>query len=413
MRRYVISPAVWLLVASLVLVAGLTSNVKAAESGVLAISTDFPGGSAEVQEIDQERRLIRIVPTEHKDRGWVCWWYLKVTGIQPGEMLTLDVGKGVWATPDRASYSLDNRQWKHTEPGKRTKGRIIYRVRVDAEEAWFAWGPPFVPADAQQLVDDVARRFPFATSFELCRTREGRPTPALRIAASESSSGERLGVWIQARQHAWESGSSWVCRGFVEWLVSDDPRAKALREKADVTIVPIMDIDNVARGAGGKNQVPQDHNRDWSDEPHWRSVAAAQHEIRMLDADGRFDVFVDLHNPDAGARNPYFYIAPAKVLSPTATRNLKRFLEAAKSEMTGPLAFLGRTIESGESYHPMWKAISKNWVTHYCRDHVVAVTLETAWNTPHSTQDGYQQVGRELGLAIERYLSADNRTVEE
>ena len=42
-------------------------------------------------------------------------------------------------------------------------------------------------------------------------------------------------------------------------------------------------------------------------------------------------------------------------------------------------------------------------------EHVVAVTLETSWNTPHSTQVGYKQVGRELGMAIERYFRESNR----
>ena len=40
---------------------------------------------------------------------------------------------------------------------------------------------------------------------------------------------KRYGVWIQARQHAWETGGSWVSRGLIEWLVSDDPRAETLR----------------------------------------------------------------------------------------------------------------------------------------------------------------------------------------
>jgi hypothetical protein len=36
----------------------------------------------------------------------------------------------------------------------------------------------------------------------------------------------------------------------------------------------------------------------------------------------------------------------------------------------------------------------------------VALTLETAWNTPQSTQENYQRLGRELGLAVERHLRA-------
>jgi len=46
---------------------------------------------------------------------------------------------------------------------------------------------------------------------------------------------------------------------------------------------------------------------------------------------------------------------------------------------------------------------------HHAADHVVAVTLETSWNTPHSTTEGYRTVGRQQGLAIERYLRGEVR----
>lgn len=370
----------------------------------LVVESDFPGGSAEVVEIDQAKRSVRINPADHPQRGWRCWWYFKLEGIQPGETITVDVGDAPWATPDRATFSTDGSHWIHTAPGIRSGKRIVYEQKVDAEQAWFAWGPPFVLEDAHALVREAAKSLPTIKPFTLCMTRENRPTPALRMEPANPE----FGIWIQARQHAWESGASWVCKGFVDWVVSDDPRAKILREKATIVVVPIMDVDNVVRGAGGKNEFPQDHNRDWTDKPHWKAVAATQKGIKQLDELGRMHLFVDLHNPSAQDKQPYFYIAPKELLSPAGSHNLNRFLQSAREEITGPLAFRGRIIESGTQYDPKaWKAISKNWVTEHCQDHVVALTLETAWNTPASTTEGYLRIGRELGMAIERYLRQD------
>jgi hypothetical protein len=73
-------------------------------------------------------------------------------------------------------------------------------------------------------------------------------------------------------------------------------------------------------------------------------------------------------------------------------------------DMTGPLAFKGHTEESGANYDKRWRYIAKNWVSFNTNDRVVAVTLETAWNTPSSTTDGYKIVGQQLGLGIERYF---------
>ena len=365
----------------------------------LKVVSDFPGGSAKVEGV--EGRTVRVLPGGTLDRGWVCWWYFKLEGIPAGEEITIDLGGGVWATPDRAAFSLDGKEWKHTPPGVREKTRIRYTLKVPATSAWFAWGPPYVLADAQAAVDRAAH----AKAFELARSRDGHSVPALRVGTPGG-----FGIWVHARQHAWESGGSWVCQGFIDWIVSEDPRAVELRKKAFITVVPVMDADNVQRGAGGKECKPQDHNRDWSDDPHWPEVRAAQAEIRKMDAEGRFDYFVDLHNPGASERNPFFFVPPADTLSEKGRANLRRFLDAAKEEMVGPLRFEGKIRESGKDYDPKaWERMSKNWIAKHGRDHVVAVTLETAWNTPHSTPEGYRQVGRELGLAIERYFRTSPR----
>ncbi len=377
---------------------------KKPSSNPLTVTSDFPGGSAQVQAIDQQARLLRVVPAAHPDRGWACWWYFKVSGIRPGETLTLDIGDGGWATPDRAFISTDGHTWQQTQPGERTGQRIVYRQRIDAAEAYFAWGPPFTPDDAGQLARLAADKCPQVMAIELCKSREGRATPALRLDAPADVR-QPLGIVVVARQHAWEVGSSWVCRGFVEWLVSDDPRAESLRQRTRALIVPVMDVDNVTIGAGGKEQKPQDHNRDWTEHPYFPAVAAVQAQLKQMDAAGQLELFVDLHDPAPSDVHPFFFISPrGLLLSEAGAVNVERFLQGARLEMTGPLSFQGETRESGPSYDSNWPQIGKNWVTKNTRPSVVAVTLEVPWNTPHSTSDGYKQVGRELGQAIERYL---------
>lgn len=369
----------------------------------LAVDIDFSGGSAVVEAIDQERRTIKILPSDHPGRGWRCWWYIHVTGIKPGETITLDVGGGVWATPDQATYSTDHKTWLHTAPGKRDGQRIVYQQKIDANEAWFAWGPPFVPEDAKRLVESAAARTKGAEVFNLCQTRENRETPALKLSPPDGSK-PKFGIWIQARQHAWESGSSWVCQGLLEWLISDDPLARQLRVQSLIVVVPVMDIDNVAIGAGGKNERPHDHNRDWTDTPHWRAVAAAQQAILQMDKNETFDIFLDLHNPAPNDRQPFFFAAPKELLKPEGRENLARFLAIAKEQIQGPLPFKGMVRESGTTYDRNWQAISKNWVTVHCRPHVVAITLETSWNTPGSTTEGYLSVGQGLGRTVGEFL---------
>ena len=392
----------------------------------ITVSTDFEGGSAKVVAIDQRAKTVRLTPGGDPSRGWPCWWYVRIGGLSKGDKLTLEVapvdaplvgpGKNrgkplaaAWCQPERAAVSDDGHQWRHTEPGEPRDGLMSYSVTCRGESVWLAWGPPFTPADSAHLVESLAKECRGAGAFELCRSNGGRPCPALRMKSGQRPDTDRPAVWIQARQHAWESGSSWVCRGAAEWLASGDSRAVALRERAEIVIVPIMDIDSTATGNGGKESLPQDHNRDWTDHPHHAEVAAAQKELKKLADQKRLALFIDLHNPGPGDKQPFFYCCPEDSLSEQGREHLERFLTLCRGEMQGPLALAGMPRTSGATYDPLWKQMSKNWVAAHAPPHTVAVTLETAWNTQHSTSEGYRRLGEQLGQAIEKFLPAEAR----
>ncbi|MCI0360573.1 MAG: M14-type cytosolic carboxypeptidase [Planctomycetaceae bacterium] len=393
--------------------------------GEISVRTDFEGASAKVVSIGHAPRTVRITPGGDPARGWPCWWYLRIDGLAKGDTLTLEVvpldaplvgpgknrGKPLaagWCQPARAAVSHDGKKWQQTEPGRAREGVMSYKVQAHGESLWLAWGPPFTPKDSAELVESLAKKCRGSEAFELCQSNGGRPCPALRLV-SERPSERRPGVWIQARQHAWESGSSWVCRGAAEWLASDDRRAAALREKAEITIVPIMDIDSTATGNGGKECLPQDHNRDWTDRPHHAEVAAAQKHLRQWADEKRLALFVDLHNPGPGDMQPFFYCCPDSSLTEAGRTNLDRFLTLCRGEMNGPLALADKPRTSGPAYDPLWRQMSKNWVAAHAPPHAVAVTLESAWNTPDSTTDGYRRLGEQLGQAIAKFLREDVR----
>lgn len=408
---------------------GLIAMTSASARAELVVSTDFENASAAIDGIDQDSGVIRFRPGGDSRRGWPCWWMFRVDGIEAGRTVTLSLAPSLgalptatgagnegrpldasWSRPPRAFYSTDGgATWQLTGPVEIVGERSNYRQRIDVTSALFAWGPPFTVGDAKKLVERIAAAHSFAKPIDLGPSREGRQVPGVVLRDGPAQAEERYGIWIQARQHAWESGGSWVGRGFIEWLVSDDPRAVALRQKAEIYFVPVMDVDSVATGNGGKGQHPQDHNRDWTAKPHFPEVAAAQRKIAELDRAGRFDLFIDLHNPGPRDVRPFFFASPDDILSPAGRKNLAAFLGAARSEIKGPLVLAPEPHTSGPAYSPLWKQISKNWVSTHARPHVVAVTLETSWNTPHSTAEGYQTVGRQLGLAIEAYFRTSPR----
>ena len=393
----------------------------AAQGAELRVSSDFEGGSARVESIDQAARVIQFMPGGDPKRGWPCWWYLRVDGAEKGERIVfslagsdrpsrnngLDTGKPLaasWAMPARATFSGDGKTWQHTAPGKREGARIRYEVTGAGGPLWIAWGPPFTPRDTEGLLAEVEKKLPAAKPFELARTREGRPVRGLRV--SEATAPKPPGIWVQARQHAWESGSCWVACGFTEWLVSDDADAKWLRGHAEIFIVPIMDVDNAASGNGGKEAAPRDHNRDWDEKPVYPEVAAAQARLRALVKEDRLAVFLDLHNPAAGDPT-FFYILENQLLKESMITHRDRFIALAYgriSRIKPLIPMSNRPKTTGASYHPLWRNISANWVSMNGNPDTVSLCLETIWNYENSTTEGYRRVGQHLGLAMADYL---------
>lgn len=388
-------------------------------AGELKVSTDFEGGSAIVESIDAAAHMVRLMPGGDPQRGWPCWWYVRIDGLERGEQLTLNLGgsnkparndgketgrpiAAGWAMPMKAAVSSDNEKWEQSLPGKRDQSRMLYQITGTGGPMWVAWGPPFTSRNTDALIAEVEKRLPSAKGFELSQTREQRPVRGLRI--TEARDPAPRGVWVQARQHAWESGASWVARGFAEWLAGDDAEARWLRANAEVVIVPVMDVDNVATGNGGKESAPRDHNRDWDDQPIHPEVAAAQRTLAEWGKAGRLDVFLELHNPGYADLRPFFFAGPEDLLTDLGRKNRADFLKIACAHIADPLALEEAIRITGPSYHPLWKQISTQWVTAHGNPQTFAGCLETAWNTPHSNTEGYRTVGRQLGRAVAEYL---------
>lgn len=401
------------------LVAAACGGRVAAEP--LRVTAEFEGGSVAVLAIDEAAREVRFTPGGKADRGWPCWWYFQIDGLEPGMPVTLSLRgstatkdaagsqplAAAWAMPESAAWSEDGGTWLQTDKGVRNGDWMVYTVMPTKRRAFVAWGPPYTPSAAAAVVERLAAKHPHAKAETLCRSREGRTVPMLHVREGEAADTDRFGVWVQARQHAWESGSSWVAQGFAEWVLGDAPEAAWLRRHADIFIVPIMDVDNTATGDGGKDADPWDHNRDWSDQPRWAETAAAQRRVADLIRQRRMDVFLDLHNPAPGDPS-FFYVLDPGLLPPETVVMRDRFVTTAYGRIAAikplvPMSNQPKVTNAG--YHPRWREISANWVALHGNPQTVSLCLETIWNSRASTTSGYRAVGAALAAATQTHLA--------
>jgi hypothetical protein len=385
----------------------------------LRVTTAFESGSARVVSLDNATQTIRIIPAGDTKRGMPTWWNLRIDSIDTSKPVFLEVlstdelipqgpsqnlrklSPG-WTWPDHATYSNDGKTWKHSSPGMKEGSYMRYSIEPDSSTLWIAWGPPFTPADAAAFTQTLMQKHSFIKAFTLARSIEGRNVPALKISDGDKPDLQRPAIWVQARQHAWEVGGSWVAVGLAEWLAGEDKEAVSLRQYSDIYIIPLMDVDHVATGDGGKNALPHDHNRDWGPTPHWPEVAAAQKYIRHLAEEGRMNIFLDLHNPASGNKIQMMYVLDKTYMSSEAFPRQQRFVELMIDEF-------GELKQHRNGPKPAVTAlkerVSEVWVLENANASTIGFCIETPWNSPKSTTEGYRATGKSLGKVIGKLLS--------
>ncbi|XP_044534030.1 cytosolic carboxypeptidase 1 [Gracilinanus agilis] len=105
----------------------------------------------------------------------------------------------------------------------------------------------------------------------LCETLSGNSCPLVTITAMPESNyyenicqfRNRPYIFLSARVHPGETNSSWVMKGTLEYLMSNNPTAQSLREAYIFKIVPMLNPDGVINGNHRCSLSGEDLNRQW------------------------------------------------------------------------------------------------------------------------------------------------------
>eukprot|EP00069_Balaena_mysticetus_P019804 bmy_12573T0 len=105
----------------------------------------------------------------------------------------------------------------------------------------------------------------------LCETLSGNSCPLVTITAMPESNyyehicqfRNRPYVFLSARVHPGETNASWVMKGTLEYLMSNNPTAQSLRESYIFKIVPMLNPDGVINGNHRCSLSGEDLNRQW------------------------------------------------------------------------------------------------------------------------------------------------------
>uniref|UniRef100_A0A8C3CV51 Cytosolic carboxypeptidase 1 n=1 Tax=Cairina moschata TaxID=8855 RepID=A0A8C3CV51_CAIMO len=105
----------------------------------------------------------------------------------------------------------------------------------------------------------------------LCETLAGNSCPLVTITAMPESNyyehicqfRNRPYIFLSARVHPGETNASWVMKGTLEYLMSNNPNAQSLRESYIFKIIPMLNPDGVINGNHRCSLSGEDLNRQW------------------------------------------------------------------------------------------------------------------------------------------------------
>jgi hypothetical protein len=317
MRLPVVSATSPWVVALLLLVAAEAGRAQPP----ITITKDFEGGSLGRVERLGDNRFRCHVEGQSDERGrnrQASWYYFRLDGVKGRDVtLTLTDFVGEYndkpgAVPMTADtvpvFSDDDETWRHfpSMEWDDAKKEATLRFRPERDTIWVAHVPPYPPRRLRRLLDEVSRS-PHVLDEVIGKSVRGRDLHLVTVTNPDVPDGTKKTVWLIARQHAWEQGTSYVLDGALRFAASDRPRTRELRDRVVFKFVPTMDPDGCAAGKVRFNANGFDVNRHWNEvdlrRPDWlRRMPEIWYVKRAIlnwvDAGRPIDLMLNLHNTE-------------------------------------------------------------------------------------------------------------------
>ncbi len=281
----------------------------------LTVTANFDGGNIGKVEVLSPTH-IRCALTGQVDQDGrnrqANAYYFRVDGAK-GQQITIDLvnlpgeynyvpNQGAVTKDTVPVSSEDNRTWDNVA-GIEFDAKVPQlrmRVTPKGNRIWISHVPPYTNDQLARLIS-AARYRPNFKSEDIGKSVKGRPLFLFTITDSKVPEANKKVIWLMARQHSWESFSSWVAEGAVRFLLSDEPEAKQLRQGAIWKILPAADPDGLASGGVRFNAHGFDLNRNWDiEDPIKMPEITAQRKaiFGWLDGGHHVDLFLSMHNTE-------------------------------------------------------------------------------------------------------------------
>eukprot|EP00045_Choanoeca_perplexa_P003782 m.33382 g.33382 ORF g.33382 m.33382 type:complete len:950 (-) comp12228_c0_seq1:17-2866(-) len=181
--------------------------------------------------------------------------------------------------------------------------RFSWTASYDDDVVYFAHCYPYTYTDLQAYLTSLLAR-PNSASIvrlrTLCQTLAGNSCDLLTVTnygVSQAEMALRKGVVISARVHPGETNASWMMKGFIDFITSNQPDAVMLRDHFVFKIVPMLNPDGVIVGNYRCSLSGVDLNRTYKHTLRdlYPTVFAIKLMMQRLARDREVVAYCDLH----------------------------------------------------------------------------------------------------------------------
>ena len=324
----------------------------AALLGRVVVRSDFESGSiGRIEEIapDHLRCSVKGQVDQDGRNRQASWYYFEIDGATRRE-ITIDLtdlpgeynyrpGNLAINRKTRPFISYNRKTWTPLPTSAVTwadQGPVLSIHFVpERSRLWIAHVPPYTTRDLSKLLTKCRAQLWRKNH----RNREVRARPtSISGNGYEWLSPRRAKkvIWLVARQHARESGTSWVVDGALESLAGPNASNTRLLDSVIFKFFPMGDPDGVVGGGVRFNVNGYDLNRNWDavDTRLMPEIAAPRRTIFCsVNGGHRIDLLMNLHND-----NTNYLQGPLAAAGPAYGRAIKQIA----SLLTQNTAFDGK-----------------------------------------------------------------------
>jgi hypothetical protein len=240
------------------------------ESGFQFIDTHFENASPLWYEIapDGAINVHLLYDNERSSPNRAAGHIHFLLQAKPGSQLTLEFKTldNIWnGQPGSIAKELktvvissDGREWKPASVESLAGNRVQLSVRMPGPRLYVARVEPYRVSDLDHLLASL-RNNPLAEIKPIGKTVEGRQLEILRLGHPRAP----YRVFLRARAHPWEAGSSWVMQGLIRRLLRGDELSRKYLDRYCAYLLPMANKDGVVHGRTRFNLQGKDLNRDW------------------------------------------------------------------------------------------------------------------------------------------------------